>query len=184
MSSLFYGSEVLFFSRKKIWFKSLHFKFRGLGDFLWTIRSQALTFFNFLVPSQPPTLTSQTGGKVFLKFSMPSRSLPSTQHLLKKSSLNFIKTWALCVYFYLYSSSFYHSWCCNTIVNNFFFSAPLPPLFFLNFEAVTSPPTLLTVDSVTDTTVTMKWRPPDQIGAAGLDGYVLEYCFEGSKYNW
>lgn len=51
------------------------------------------------------------------------------------------------------------------------------------FEAVTSPPTLLAVDSVTDTTVTMKWRPPDQIGAAGLDGYVLEYCFEGSKYN-
>ncbi|XP_003783356.1 myosin-binding protein C, slow-type isoform X4 [Otolemur garnettii] len=53
-------------------------------------------------------------------------------------------------------------------------SKPFVPL------AVTSPPTLLTVDSVTDTTVTMKWRPPDQIGAAGLDGYVLEYCFEGS----
>lgn len=51
------------------------------------------------------------------------------------------------------------------------------------FEAVTSPPTLLAVDSVTDSTVTMKWRPPDQIGAAGLDGYVLEYCFEGSKYH-
>nr|XP_026646751.1 myosin-binding protein C, slow-type isoform X4 [Zonotrichia albicollis] len=46
--------------------------------------------------------------------------------------------------------------------------------------AVTSPPTMLAVDSVTDTSVTMKWRPPDQIGAAGLDGYVVEYCFEGS----
>ncbi|XP_053438954.1 myosin-binding protein C, slow-type isoform X6 [Nycticebus coucang] len=56
-------------------------------------------------------------------------------------------------------------------------SKPFVPL------AVTSPPTLLTVDSVTDTTVTMKWRPPDQIGAAGLDGYVLEYCFEGTD-NW
>lgn len=56
--------------------------------------------------------------------------------------------------------------------------------FFFISKAVTSPPTLLTVDSVTDNTVTMKWRPPDQIGAAGLDGYVLEYCFEGSKYNW
>lgn len=56
------------------------------------------------------------------------------------------------------------------------------PVSFIS-EAVTSPPTLLAVDSVTDTTVTMKWRPPDQIGAAGLDGYVLEYCFEGSKYN-
>ncbi|XP_036107391.1 myosin-binding protein C, slow-type isoform X3 [Molossus molossus] len=53
-------------------------------------------------------------------------------------------------------------------------SKPFVPL------AVTSPPTLLAVDSVTDTTVTMKWRPPDQIGAAGLDGYVLEYCLEGS----
>uniref|UniRef100_A0A4X2M0Y3 Myosin-binding protein C, slow-type n=1 Tax=Vombatus ursinus TaxID=29139 RepID=A0A4X2M0Y3_VOMUR len=53
-------------------------------------------------------------------------------------------------------------------------SKPFVPL------AVTSPPTLLAIDSVTDTTVTMRWRPPDQIGAAGLDGYVLEYCFEGS----
>ncbi|XP_074925018.1 myosin-binding protein C, slow-type isoform X1 [Chelonoidis abingdonii] len=47
--------------------------------------------------------------------------------------------------------------------------------------AVTSPPTLLAVDGVTDSTVTMKWRPPDHIGAAGLDGYVIEYCFEGTE---
>uniref|UniRef100_A0A8C2YH33 Myosin-binding protein C, slow-type n=1 Tax=Coturnix japonica TaxID=93934 RepID=A0A8C2YH33_COTJA len=46
--------------------------------------------------------------------------------------------------------------------------------------AVTSPPTLLAVDSVTDTSVTMKRRPPEHIGAAGLDGYVVEYCFEGT----
>ncbi|XP_035280232.1 myosin-binding protein C, slow-type isoform X6 [Anguilla anguilla] len=46
--------------------------------------------------------------------------------------------------------------------------------------AVTSDPTMLVVDDVTDTSVTMKWRPPDTIGAAGLDGYVLEYCFEGT----
>nr|KAF6360046.1 hypothetical protein mMyoMyo1_011004 [Myotis myotis] len=56
-------------------------------------------------------------------------------------------------------------------------SKPFVPL------AVTSPPTLLAVDNVTDTTVTMKWRPPDQIGAAGLDGYVLEYCLEGIE-DW
>ncbi|KAK2507000.1 hypothetical protein MC885_005184 [Smutsia gigantea] len=56
-------------------------------------------------------------------------------------------------------------------------SKPFVPL------AVTSPPTLLAVDSVTDTSVTMRWRPPDQIGAAGLDGYVLEYCFEGTE-DW
>ncbi|XP_025939673.1 myosin-binding protein C, slow-type [Apteryx rowi] len=49
--------------------------------------------------------------------------------------------------------------------------------------AVTSPPTLLAVDGVTDTSVTMKWRPPDHIGAAGLDGYVIEYCFEGSGFS-
>ncbi|XP_063073738.1 myosin-binding protein C, slow-type isoform X3 [Engraulis encrasicolus] len=46
--------------------------------------------------------------------------------------------------------------------------------------AVTSEPTMLVVDDVTDTTVTMKWRPPDTIGAAGLDGYLIEYQVEGS----
>ncbi|XP_075456775.1 myosin-binding protein C, slow-type isoform X20 [Ascaphus truei] len=54
-------------------------------------------------------------------------------------------------------------------------SKPFVPL------AVTSAPTLLAVDGVTDTTVTMKWRPPDHIGAAGLDGYIIEYCFEGAE---
>ncbi|KAK7130086.1 hypothetical protein R3I94_009057 [Phoxinus phoxinus] len=46
--------------------------------------------------------------------------------------------------------------------------------------AVTSEPTMLVVDDVTDNTVTMKWRPPDTIGAAGLDGYQIEYCIEGT----
>ncbi|XP_029597933.1 myosin-binding protein C, slow-type-like isoform X6 [Salmo trutta] len=49
--------------------------------------------------------------------------------------------------------------------------------------AVTSEPTMLVVDDVTDTTVTMKWRPPETIGAAGLDGYLVEYCIEGSD-DW
>uniref|UniRef100_A0A8C2F0L5 Myosin-binding protein C, slow-type n=1 Tax=Cyprinus carpio TaxID=7962 RepID=A0A8C2F0L5_CYPCA len=53
-------------------------------------------------------------------------------------------------------------------------SKPFIPL------AVTSEPTVLVVDDVTDTTVTMKWRPPDTIGAAGLDGYQVEYCLEGT----
>ncbi|XP_043092682.1 myosin-binding protein C, slow-type isoform X14 [Puntigrus tetrazona] len=53
-------------------------------------------------------------------------------------------------------------------------SKPFIPL------AVTSEPTMLVVDDVTDTTVTMKWRPPDTIGAAGLDGYQVEYCIEGT----
>ncbi|KAJ8374042.1 hypothetical protein SKAU_G00046220 [Synaphobranchus kaupii] len=46
--------------------------------------------------------------------------------------------------------------------------------------AVTSDPTMLVVDDVTDDTVTVKWRPPDTIGAAGLDGYTVEYCVEGT----
>ncbi|KAM3924113.1 myosin-binding protein C, slow-type isoform 13-T13 [Leptodactylus fuscus] len=54
-------------------------------------------------------------------------------------------------------------------------SKPFVPL------AVTSAPTMLTLDGVTDNTVTMKWRPPDHIGAAGLDGYIIEYCFEGAE---
>lgn len=40
---------------------------------------------------------------------------------------------------------------------------------------------MLVVDDVTDTTVTVKWRPPETIGAAGLDGYLVEYCIEGSE---
>ncbi|CAL9682877.1 unnamed protein product [Knipowitschia caucasica] len=46
--------------------------------------------------------------------------------------------------------------------------------------AVTSEPTMLVVDDVTDNSVTLKWRPPETIGAAGLDGYLVEYCVEGT----
>ncbi|XP_047675839.1 myosin-binding protein C, slow-type isoform X4 [Tachysurus fulvidraco] len=53
-------------------------------------------------------------------------------------------------------------------------SKPFIPL------AVTSEPTMLVVDEVTDTSVTVKWRPPETIGAAGLDGYQVEYCLEGT----
>ncbi|XP_071584146.1 myosin-binding protein C, slow-type isoform X3 [Heliangelus exortis] len=56
-------------------------------------------------------------------------------------------------------------------------SKPFVPL------AVTSPPTMLALDEATDNSVTMKWRPPDHIGAAGLDGYVVEYCFEGNGFS-
>lgn len=49
--------------------------------------------------------------------------------------------------------------------------------------AVTSEPTMLAVDDVTDNSVTLKWRPPETIGAAGLDGYAVEYCVEGTD-NW
>ncbi|XP_030264633.1 myosin binding protein Ca isoform X7 [Sparus aurata] len=49
--------------------------------------------------------------------------------------------------------------------------------------APTSEPTRLTVDDVTDTTCALKWRPPEKIGAGGIDGYIIEYCKEGSD-DW
>uniref|UniRef100_A0A3Q3M950 Myosin binding protein C1 n=1 Tax=Mastacembelus armatus TaxID=205130 RepID=A0A3Q3M950_9TELE len=49
------------------------------------------------------------------------------------------------------------------------------------FTPLGDEPTMLVVDDVTDTTVTVKWRPPETIGAAGLDGYLVEYCIEGSE---
>lgn len=54
-----------------------------------------------------------------------------------------------------------------------------PPLFP---PAPTSEPTRLMVEDVTDTTCALKWRPPEKIGAGGIDGYIIEYCVEGSKY--
>ncbi|XP_069085123.1 myosin-binding protein C, slow-type isoform X4 [Pleurodeles waltl] len=64
-------------------------------------------------------------------------------------------------------------------VNSIGTSKPSEPSKAFVPLAVTSAPTLLVVDGVTDSSVTMKWRPPDHIGAAGLDGYVIEYCYEG-----
>ncbi|KAM9391573.1 myosin binding protein Ca [Pholidichthys leucotaenia] len=43
-----------------------------------------------------------------------------------------------------------------------------------------SEPTHLTVDDVTDNSCALKWRPPERIGAGGVDGYVIEYCKEGT----
>ncbi|CAJ0916883.1 unnamed protein product [Ranitomeya imitator] len=51
------------------------------------------------------------------------------------------------------------------------------------FLAPTSEPTVLTVEDVSDTSITLKWRPPERIGAGGLDGYIVEYCKEGSS-DW
>ncbi|XP_061920774.1 myosin-binding protein C, slow-type isoform X3 [Entelurus aequoreus] len=65
-------------------------------------------------------------------------------------------------------------------VNAIGVSKPSEPSKSFTPLAVTSEPTMLVVDDVTDTTVTVKWRPPETIGAAGLDGYVVEYCLEGT----
>ncbi|XP_013369784.1 PREDICTED: myosin-binding protein C, cardiac-type isoform X2 [Chinchilla lanigera] len=40
-------------------------------------------------------------------------------------------------------------------------------------------PSHLAVEDVSDTTVSLKWRPPERVGAGGLDGYSVEYCAEG-----
>lgn len=44
-----------------------------------------------------------------------------------------------------------------------------------------SEPTHLAVEDVSDTTVSLKWRPPERAGAGGLDGYSVEYCREGCE---
>uniref|UniRef100_A0AAQ5XNG5 Myosin-binding protein C, slow-type n=1 Tax=Amphiprion ocellaris TaxID=80972 RepID=A0AAQ5XNG5_AMPOC len=66
-------------------------------------------------------------------------------------------------------------------VNAIGVSKPSEPSKAFTPLAVTSEPTMLVVDDVTDTTVTVKWRPPETIGAAGLDGYLVEYCIEGAE---
>ncbi|XP_061113047.1 myosin-binding protein H-like isoform X36 [Conger conger] len=40
----------------------------------------------------------------------------------------------------------------------------------------TSEPLKLTLEDVNDSSVTIKWRPPETIGNSGLDGYTVEYC--------
>ncbi|KAK6472499.1 myosin-binding protein C [Huso huso] len=56
-------------------------------------------------------------------------------------------------------------------------SAPSQPFVPI---APTSEPHCLTVDDITDTSISLKWRPPERVGAAGLDGYTVEYCKEGT----
>uniref|UniRef100_A0A2K5H710 Myosin binding protein C, fast type n=1 Tax=Colobus angolensis palliatus TaxID=336983 RepID=A0A2K5H710_COLAP len=49
--------------------------------------------------------------------------------------------------------------------------------------APTSEPLHLIVEDVTDTTTTLKWRPPNRIGAGGIDGYLVEYCLEEMGFH-
>ncbi|XP_028257862.1 myosin-binding protein C, cardiac-type isoform X4 [Parambassis ranga] len=46
--------------------------------------------------------------------------------------------------------------------------------------APTSEPIGLSVSDVSDTTITLKWRQPERIGSAELEGYGVEYCKEGT----
>ncbi|KAM6980879.1 myosin-binding protein H-like [Aplochiton taeniatus] len=53
--------------------------------------------------------------------------------------------------------------------------APTPPP-----PEPTSVPLELSVEDVSDTSVTVNWRPPETIGISGLDGYTVEICKEGT----
>uniref|UniRef100_A0A8C3IE29 Myosin binding protein C3 n=1 Tax=Chrysemys picta bellii TaxID=8478 RepID=A0A8C3IE29_CHRPI len=65
-------------------------------------------------------------------------------------------------------------------VNSIGMSRPSPASQPFMPIAPPSEPTHLTVEDISDSTVTLKWRPPERIGAGGLDGYNVEYCKEGS----
>uniref|UniRef100_A0A7N8YD26 Myosin-binding protein C, fast-type n=1 Tax=Mastacembelus armatus TaxID=205130 RepID=A0A7N8YD26_9TELE len=47
--------------------------------------------------------------------------------------------------------------------------------------APTSEPVGLCVDDINDTSISLKWRPPERIGSAELEGYGVEYCKEGTE---
>uniref|UniRef100_A0A8C3KEB2 Myosin binding protein C3 n=1 Tax=Calidris pygmaea TaxID=425635 RepID=A0A8C3KEB2_9CHAR len=67
-------------------------------------------------------------------------------------------------------------------VNSIGMSRPSPASQPFMPIAPPSEPTHFTVEDVSDNTVTLKWRPPERIGAGGLDGYIVEYCKDGCKY--
>ncbi|XP_068594541.1 myosin-binding protein C, cardiac-type [Brachionichthys hirsutus] len=46
--------------------------------------------------------------------------------------------------------------------------------------APTSEPIGLCVEDISDTSISLKWRVPERIGAAELEGYGVEYCKEGT----
>ncbi|XP_040899819.1 myosin-binding protein C, cardiac-type isoform X5 [Toxotes jaculatrix] len=46
--------------------------------------------------------------------------------------------------------------------------------------APTSEPIGLCVDDISDTSISLKWRRPERIGSAELEGYGVEYCKEGT----
>ncbi|XP_031442689.1 myosin-binding protein C, cardiac-type isoform X2 [Clupea harengus] len=47
--------------------------------------------------------------------------------------------------------------------------------------APTSEPMALCIDDISDTTISLKWKPPERVGSAELEGYGVEYCIEGTQ---
>eukprot|EP00066_Takifugu_rubripes_P011490 XP_011600756.1 PREDICTED: myosin-binding protein H-like [Takifugu rubripes] len=57
--------------------------------------------------------------------------------------------------------------------------APTPPP-----PAVpTSAPQNVSVDDVNESSLTIKWKTPETLGDSGLDGYIIEYCKDGTT-DW
>uniref|UniRef100_A0A8C4X4F0 Myosin-binding protein H n=1 Tax=Erpetoichthys calabaricus TaxID=27687 RepID=A0A8C4X4F0_ERPCA len=52
-------------------------------------------------------------------------------------------------------------------------AAPAPP-------AEEAAPVSVSVEDVNDTSLTIKWRPPETVGPSGVDGYIVEYCKDGN----
>lgn len=44
-----------------------------------------------------------------------------------------------------------------------------------------SAPLDVAVDDVNDTSLTIKWKTPENVGSSGLSGYTVEYRKDGSK---
>ncbi|XP_076855019.1 myosin-binding protein C, cardiac-type isoform X2 [Brachyhypopomus gauderio] len=66
-------------------------------------------------------------------------------------------------------------------VNSIGMSRPSPASQPFVPIAPSSEPTGLCVDDISDTTVSLKWRIPERVGSAPIDGYGVEYCIEGSE---
>lgn len=55
-------------------------------------------------------------------------------------------------------------------------SPSIPP-----FSDVPSAPLQLTLEDVSQSSLTVSWEPPEKLGKLGLQGYVLELCREGGE---
>ncbi|MBN3293044.1 MYBPH protein, partial [Polypterus senegalus] len=60
---------------------------------------------------------------------------------------------------------------------------PPPPEPEKPKEEPTSEPVSVSVEDVNDTSLTVKWRPPETVGPSGVDGYIVEYCKDGTQ-DW
>lgn len=61
------------------------------------------------------------------------------------------------------------------------FRTSKPSILPVFCPAPTSEPVGLCVDDISDTSIVLKWRPPERMGSVDLEGYGVEYCKEGSK---